>query len=406
MKGQQPGPEPEAFEISVPDPELDDLRSRLQQTRWADDFGNGDWRFGVERGWLESMVRYWRDDYDWRAQERYMNRLAHFKVELDGVPVHFVHVRSSRPDAVPLILLHGWPWTFMDFDALIGPLSEPAPGSGDTSPLAFDLVIPSLPGFGFSTPLRTTGMTVPRLAGMFTRLMTEVLGYERFAVAGGDWGAITALQIAHANPAQVIGVFTTIPIYPGLNFSGITPDDYAADEQWMIARKAETADVIISHYTVQSHDPQTLAYALVDSPVGTAAWLWERRRSWSDCDGDLLSAFDRDFLCTLASLYWLNRTIGTSLRIYWDGFHAGPPELAHHRLPAVEVPAGFAIHPKEVMLVPRSVVAAATNLQRWSLMPRGGHFGFAEQPLAMAGELTAFFGPLRSSSQAPQSTSV
>lgn len=151
----------------------------------------------------------------------------------------------------------------------------------------------------------------------------------------------------------------------------------------------------MSHFVVQSNDPQTLAYALVDSPVGTAAWLWERRRSWSDCGGDVLSAFDRDFLCTLASIYWLTRTIGTSLRIYWDNLNSGPTKPLHDRMPAVEVPAGFAVHPKEVMLVPRSIVAAGTNLQRWSLMPRGGHFGFAEQPTALTGELRSFFRPLR-----------
>lgn len=386
----------ERFEVAVPEADLDDLRFRLANTRWADDLGNHDWRYGVERGWLEDMVHYWRTEYDWRTHERVINRLANFRVIIDGVPLHFVLRRSRSPSAVPLLLLHGWPWTFMDFYALIDPLSEPVANGGDALD-SFDVIVPSLPGFGFSTPLTQTALTVPRLADLFSRLMIGVLGYERFAVGGGDWGAVISLQIAHAYPEQVIGAFTTIPFFPGLDLDRVTAEQHAPDEQWMLARKAETRDSITSHFTVQSLDPQTLAYALVDSPAGTAAWLWERRRSWSDCDGDLLAAYDRDFLCTLASIYWLTGTIGTSLRIYWESFRSDPFRRLHDRMPAVEVPAGFAIHPKEVMLVPRSVAAAGTNLQRWSTMPRGGHFGFAEQPSALVEELRTFYRPLRRS---------
>jgi pimeloyl-ACP methyl ester carboxylesterase len=386
----------EPFEIAVPEADLDELRLRLRATRWADDFGNADWRYGVERGWLRDMVRHWLHDYDWRATEREINRLAHFKVAIDGVPLHFVHVRGKGPNPTPLLLVHGWPWTFMDFHALVGPLTDPAAHGFDAAD-SFDLIIPSLPGFGFSTPLTTTGLDIPRTAELLFRLMTEVLGLSRFAVAGGDFGAVLSGQIAHAHPDQVIGLLATIPLFPTLDFAAITPADYAPDEQWMLARQAESGASIVSHVAVQANDPQTLAYALVDSPVGTAAWLWERRRAWSDCDGDLLSVHDRDFLCTLASIYWLTGSIGSSLRLYWEHFHSGMPiKPVHDRKPVVEVPCAFAVHPKEVMLVPRSVAAAATNLQRWSLMPRGGHFGFAEQPAALADELRCFFRPLRS----------
>ncbi|ORA08349.1 epoxide hydrolase family protein [Mycobacterium arosiense] len=384
----------EQFEVAVPEADLDDLRFRLANTRWADDVGNRDWRYGVQREWLEDMVRYWRTEYDWRAQERVINRLANFRVTIDEVPLHFVHMRSRNPNAVPLLLLHGWPWTFMDFFALLDPLSDPVSHGGNILD-SFDVIVPSLPGFGFSTPLTQTGLTVPRLAELFASLMTRVLGYERFAVGGGDWGAVISMHVAHAYPAEVIGTFTTIPFYPGLDLAGITAEHHTPDERWMLARKAETQDFVTSHFTVQSLDPQTLAYALVDSPAGTAAWLWERRRSWSDCDGDLLAVHDRDFLCTLASIYWLTGTIGTSLRIYWESYHSDPFRRVHDRIPAVEVPAGFAIHPKEVMLVPRSLAAVGTNLQRWSEMPRGGHFGFAEHPDALVEELRTFFRPLR-----------
>jgi pimeloyl-ACP methyl ester carboxylesterase len=286
----------------------------------------------------------------------------------------------------------------MDFHQMIEPLSNPAAGGGAAAD-AFDLVIPSLPGFGFSSPFSPAGLTVPRLADLLHDLMTRVLGYRRFAVAGGDWGAIVSLQIAHAHPDDVAGVFTTIPVYPDLNYAEIPPDKYAPDEQWMLERQADAQPLKISHLTVQNTDPQTLAYALVDSPAGTAAWLWERRRSWSDCGGDLLTAFDRDFLCTLASIYWLTGTIGSSLRIYWDNYHAPASRLAHGRAPVVEVPSGFAIHPKEVVLVPRAVAAAGTNLHRWTIMPKGGHFGFAEQPTALTTELREFFRPLRGATE-------
>jgi pimeloyl-ACP methyl ester carboxylesterase len=385
----------EPFEVAVPDAELEDFHTRLQRTRWADDLGNADWRYGVERGWLEDMVRYWRKDYDWRKAEQKINQLANFKVTIDGVPLHFVHMRGRGPDSIPLLLLHGWPWTFMDFHALIGPLLNPAAHGADAAD-SFDIIIPSLPGFAYSMPLTRTGLDVPRSAELFATLLTDVLGYERFGVAGGDWGAVLCGQIAHAHPERVIGLLTSIPLFPGLDLAKITPQDHDAADAWMIERRAASAASCVSHVAVQANDPQTLAYALVDSPVGTAAWLWERRRAWSDCGGELLAAHDRDFLCTLASIYYLTRSIGTSMRSYWEHFHSGMPIVpAHNRMPVIEVPCAFAVYPKEVVLVPRSVVAKMTNLKRWTYMPRGGHFGISEQPAAFVNELRTFFRTLR-----------
>lgn len=386
----------EPFTVAIPDADLADLRARLDSTRWADDFGNGDWRYGVERGWLEEMIRYWRDEYDWRAQEREINRMAQFRVTIDGVPLHFVHIRGKGPNPIPLMLVHGWPWTFMDFNNMVGPLTDPAAHGGDPAD-AFDLVIPSLPGHGFSMPLTTTGLDIPRHAELFARLMSDVLGYDRFAVAGGDWGAAITNWMAHAYPENVIGVLASIPYFPGLDLADLTPDTFAPDEQWMLERRSGSTGTAASHFVVQSTDPQTLAYALVDSPVGTAAWLWERRRSWSDCEGDLLAIHTKDFLCTLASIYWLTRTIGTSLRTYWEHAHAGGLPMAplHDRVPSIEVPAGYAVGPKEVMLVPRAFAEKNTVLRHWRILPKGGHFSFSEQPEILTGELRAFFGPLR-----------
>ncbi|MDG2003779.1 MAG: epoxide hydrolase [Novosphingobium sp.] len=386
----------EPFTIAVPESELQALRARLGQTRWADELANDDWRYGVERGWLEEMVRYWHEDYDWRAIEAEINRVPQFKATVDSVPIHFAHIKGKGPNPMPLLLVHGWPWTFYDYFSLIGPLTDPAAYGGDPAE-SFDLIIPSLPGHGFSMPLTKAGLDVPAHVELFTTLMNDVLGYSRFAVAGGDWGAAITNLMAHTHPDKVIGLLATIPFFPGLDLNTITPGDYAEDEQWMLERQMESGPTVVSHFTVQSSDPQTLAYALVDSPVGTAAWLWERRRAWSDCDGDLFNVYSRDWLCTLASIYWLTRSIGTSLRLYFEHAHAGgmPFKPLHDRKPTIEVPCGYAIAPKEVMLIPRGLAEQATNLMNWNLLPKGGHFSFAEQPELMTEQLRDFFRPLR-----------
>jgi pimeloyl-ACP methyl ester carboxylesterase len=384
---------PEPFRVEVAEDELDDLRRRLRATRWADDFGNADWTYGVERGWLREMVDYWAEEFDWRAQERAINRHPQYRVEIDGVPIHFVHVRGKGPDPTPLILTHGWPWTFWDYGALIGPLTDPAAHGGDPAD-AFDLVLPSLPGYGFSTPLRRTGVHARGIAGLWLTLMRDVLGYERFAAGGGDWGAIVTAELGHLYPEAVLGCHLTMATYPGIDMRALGKQPFAEDEAWMRDRLREASRITRSHATVHSVDPQTLAYALVDSPVGTAAWLWERRRAWSDCGGDILSAFDRDFLCTTASIYWLTRTIGTSLRLYHEQFNRRWAPV-HDRTPVVEAPTGVAVFPKELVLLPRSVAEEQLNLRRWSVMPDGGHFAAAEQPEAVIGELRAFFREVR-----------
>lgn len=275
------------FKVSVPQSELDLLKQRLKTTRWADDFGNQDWTYGVERGWLQEMANYWCEQYDWRATEAEMNRYPHFKVEIDGIPIHFIHIRGKGSNPTPLILSHGWPWTFLDYKALLEPPTDPV-ALGGREEDAFDLVVPSLPGFGFSTPLRTVGVDIPRVAQLWDKLMTEVLGYKAYGAAGGDWGAGITSLLGNAYSEHLKGVYMTLTTVPGLDPLSVKPEDFSADETWMVERAAEAVPLSSSHIAVHSLDPQTLAYSLVDSPVGTAAWLWERRRTWSDCGGDLL----------------------------------------------------------------------------------------------------------------------
>ena len=386
--------EPRPFTIAIPDDDLTDLRARLRATRWADDFGNDDWVYGMRRDWLEPMIDYWANEFEWRNHEAAMNELPHFKVEIDGVPIHFVHKRGTGPNPTPIILTHGWPWTFWDWHQLIGPLTDPAAHGGDPS-RSFDVVVPSLPGFGFSEPLRTTGINPRQTATLWTTLMRDVLGYDRYAAAGGDWGAIVTAEMGHAHPDPLIGIYLTLPILPGIAHRTITEESYAPDEAWMYERAQESLPYINSHSFVHRYDSQTLAYAMVDSPVGTAAWIWERRRTWADNPtGDPVDTFGRDFLCTTASIYWLTKTIGTSFRYYREHFIPGWERL-HDGRPAVSAPTAIGISPKEVVMMPRRVAAENTDLRRWHIFDTGGHFAPAENPGPLVEEYRTFFGELR-----------
>lgn len=380
----------EPFEVAIAPERVDDMRRRIESCSWPGDFGNADWRYGVGQDWLVDMTRYWARDFDWEAQQAAMNRLPQFRAEIDGIPIHFVHLKSGRPDAIPLILTHGWPWTFWDWHRLIEPLAS---GSGEGP--AFDIVVPSLPGVAFSSPLTTAGIGIRRIAEIWVELM-GALGYDRFAAAGGDWGAGITAELGHAHADRLIAAHVSLLMLPGLNPATIGPDDFAEDEQWMLARAFDRLPTITSHVAVQSADPQTLAYALADSPVGTAAWLWERRRNWSDCDGDVLNAFDRDFLCTTASLYWLTNTIGSSMRIYAEMFRGFGLEMdwptVNDAEQVISVPFGVAIAPAEVAFLPRALVEKKTNVQRWQKVAAGGHFLPAEQPEILIDEYRSFFG--------------
>jgi pimeloyl-ACP methyl ester carboxylesterase len=335
-------------------------------------------------------VAYWADGFDWRAQEAALNALPQFRVELDGVPVHFVHVRGKGPRPLPLVLSHGWPWTFWDWKDVVGPLADPAAHGGDPAD-AFDVVVPSLPGFGFSAPLRTTGIDARRIADLWATLMRDVLGYERFGAGGGDWGGIVTGELGHGHGESVAGVWLTLPILPGLNLRELGPAAFGPDEGWMVERMREARGVIQSHRAAHQFDGQTLAYAFVDSPAGTAAWLWQRRRDWSGS----FESFDRDFLCTTASIYWLTKTIGTSLRLYAEHWNDGPPPPLHDRTRVIDVPTGIAVFPRELLFLPRALAEERTNLRRWTVMPRGGHFAPAEEPGLVVDDLRAFFRPLR-----------
>lgn len=394
-----PTPRPDRFTVAIPDSAIDDLKRRLSTTRWAPDFGNDDWRYGTSRAYLESFLAYWRDEYDWRAAEAAMNRFDHYRVVIDGVPVHYIHSRATGRDPVPLILTHGWPWTFWDLAPVIGPLADPAAHGGDPTD-GFDVVVPSLPGFGFSSPLTTTGIGATATAHLWRRLMHDVLGYPRFGAQGADFGAIVTQQMAMLSSEDLIGVHLSRYKRPagrrGMTTGSVSPEDYGPDEEGEWERQQRAMPLAASHLAVHTHDPQSLAYGMHDSPVALAAWILERRRAWSDNDGDLEAAFDREFLATTLTLYWLTETFASSVRLYWETAGEEPIDLPKGKEgKVISAPTAIGVLPRDVIVLPRKHAEEDTDLRRWTKFSAGGHFGPKEVPDLLVEDLRAFFRPLR-----------
>jgi len=382
------------FTIAVAQEVLDDLQRRLAHTRWTDEVAGAGWDYGTNLAYLKELAHYWQHGFDWRAQEAQLNRFAHFRAEIDGVGVHFIHERGVGPNPLPLMLLHGWPDSFYRFDKVIPMLTDPVRYGGDPAD-AFDLVVPSLAGFGFSDRPQQRGGG--RDAELFPRLMTELLGYQRFGAQGGDGGSPIAQFMALAHPEAVVGIhLTDIGWHNPLsadapNLSPAEREYLAQFEQWWASHGA--------YATVQGEMPQTLAYGLNDSPVGLAAWMIQQFRAWSDCDGDVERRFTKDELLTNIMIYWATETINSSIRGYYEGMQAQWDESAQGEGAAQQntVPAGLALFPKDHP-PPRETAERSLNVQRWTEMPRGGHFAALEEPELFVEEVRAFFRPLRETS--------
>ncbi|MEV0980103.1 epoxide hydrolase family protein [Streptomyces sp. NPDC049915] len=385
------------FRLDIPQSDLDDLHDRLDRTRWPDQLPGAGWAYGVPVGYLRDLVRYWRHTYDWRAAEARLNRWPQFTTTLDGQHVHFAHVRSPEPDATPLILTHGWPGSVVEFWDVVGPLADPAAYGGDPAD-AFHVVVPSIPGFGLSGPTTEPGWEAGRVADAWAELMTR-LGYERFGVQGGDWGAAVSRELGRAHPGRVVGVH--LNLLPGAQqLTEPTAQELAAlspaqrEEALRSWRSWEEWFREGSGYAaVQATKPQTLAYALTDSPVGQLAWVVEKFREWTDCEELPEEAVDRDRLLTNVMLYWLTRTAGSSARIYYERAHttcraAAPQEPS-------TVPTALALFPKEIQIPLRHRAERTENLVRWTTFDRGGHFAAMEEPDLLVGDVRAFFRQLR-----------
>jgi pimeloyl-ACP methyl ester carboxylesterase len=372
------------FDIEVPQARLDDLRERLARTRWPDEIRDAGWDYGTNLSYLKELVDYWRTGFDWRAQEKALNAFAHFRANIDGLDIHFIHERGHGPNPTPLIITHGWPSTFYQMHKLIPLLTDPARCGADPAD-AFDVVVPSLPGYGFSTRPTERGMSKSGIARIWSRLMTEGLGYTRFGAQGGDIGTGITTSLALLFPEQLIGIHLTDPAWPylGPGTRDLSAAERAYDEDEARWQRDEGA-----YGELQATKPQTLAYGLNDSPAGLAAWIVEKFRAWGDCDGDVERSFTKDELLTNLTIYWATETINSSIRLYYESRRNPAPFKQGER---VTVPTAFAIFPKDIDQPPREWAERSYNVARWTQMPRGGHFAALEEPELLAQDIRAFF---------------
>lgn len=382
------------FTIHFPDAALEDLRARLDRVRWPGDFANEDWRYGVPEAYLQEFVEYWRAAYDWRVHEAEMNSFSNYKVDFDGVPVHFVHERGVGPRPMPLIISHGFIPNYWDYKDVIRPLADPGAFGGDPAD-AFDVVVPSLPGHGFSSPLRKPGVSPNVTVDLWHRLMHEVLGYKSYAAQGCDWGARITAALGHKYEDHVLGVHMNMPVLLGRDLGDIGPELFAPEEAgWYESTKERIKRGGQVHLAVNRNEPQSLAYALNDSPVGLAAWNLQRRYNNGDTRGNVERRLSKDRLITGIMIYWLTGTFGAAMRYYWEDAR-DPWRPVRPETPALRVPTGIGVYPAEAVHIPRAVAEQETNLIHWALLPEGGHFAAAEEPEIFVEDLRNCFRKLR-----------
>ena len=380
------------FRVDVPQAAIDDLRSRLANTRLPDQIPGTSWEYGTERSYLEELLAHWMNEFDWRAQETRINAFDQFTTVIDDVDTHFIHQRSANPDAIPLMIVHGWPGSISEFLDIIPPLVDPAAHGGDSED-SFHVIAPSLPGFGFSGIPAARGYNPERIAHMLAELM-ERLGYESYAIAGGDWGAIINRHLANHYPERLIGLHSNM-ILAGPPADEEQRNRADPEELALTSARAAYMQNETGYQAIQGTKPQTLGYGLADSPAGVAAWIVEKFHGWSDLpqgpDGNLDDNFSRDDLLTNISIYWFTGTITSSTRIYYENRNTP----AEKPIDYIDVPTGAAIFPAEIYLAPRAWAEAAYDLRHWTLMPRGGHFAALEQPELYLNDLREFFRTLR-----------
>jgi len=381
---QAGGPRP--FRVEIPQATIDRIVRRVREFRWPDQLEGNDWRYGVDWNYMKALAEYWTTAFDWRKAEARLNRYPQFRARVEDFDIHFYHVKGRGPRPIPLILTHGWPGSVFEFLEAIGPLTDPASAGGSPED-AFDVVIPSLPGFGFSSKPKGTPVGPPTTARLWNKLMTEVLGYAKYGAQGGDWGNAVTVQLARENPGNLLGIH--------LNGTGaaVSNDGEQTEEvrEWQRTSTAYRA-LELDYFNEQQHKPQTVAFALSDNPVGAAAWIVEKFKSWSDSGNNLDQTFSKDQILTGVMLYLVTETMGTGV---W--FYRGSADDRSSARGKVTVPTGFASFPKEMppLNPPRSVLAQAFNLIHYTKMPRGGHFACLEQPALFVGDVRVFFRKLR-----------
>jgi microsomal epoxide hydrolase len=382
---------PVPFTLHVPDADIADLRARLARTRLPDQAPGEPWAYGTDVTYLAGLLEYWREGFDWRAEEAALNAFPQYRAPLDGIDLHYLHVPGVGPAPMPLLLLHGWPGSVFEFVDIIPRLTDPARFGGDPRD-AFTVVAPSLPGYGLSFRPGQKRFGVPEMADCVARLMTDVLGYQRFAAQGGDWGAAITSRLGFAHPERIIGIHINLLMVVGRDVAQFT-DPNEEELRYLEEQLGPWTREKSAYALIQGTRPQTLAFGLTDSPAGLAAWIVEKFRAWSDCDGEVERAISRDRMLADISLYWFTGAIGSSFWPYYARLHDAPM-LPRGR--TIDVPTGYAEFPREILRPPRSAAERVfTDLRRWTVMPKGGHFAALEQPEALAGEVAAFFRSLR-----------
>ncbi len=386
--------EEHSFILNIKQDVLNDINNRVKNSRISNDFGNENWQYGTEGSYLKDLANYWVTDYSWKFQEEKINKFSHYKVKIDNNPIHFIYEKGSGKNSKPLILSHGWPWTFWDYQKIIGPLAHPENYGGNIED-SFDVIVPSLPGYGFSTPLNETGINYWRTSDLWVQLMKDVLGYEKFFAHGGDWGAAITLQLGHKYSKIVPAIHTHMAI-PIDVFTSPQPgaDAYSEDEKKWYEKNIDFATEGNGYFQIQATKPQTLSYGLNDSPVGLLAWLIEKRRAWSDCKGDIENCFSKDDLINTAMIYWLSESFGTSARYYYEAVH-NIWKPSHDRHPMVESATGFTIFEGDVIFRPREWMEKKHNIKYWNVCSSGGHFAPMEKPEFLTSEIRKFFNTYR-----------
>lgn len=380
------------FSIAVPEQAINDLNLRLSLSRIPDQLDNISWEYGTDKPYLLSLLDYWQNDFDWRAQEAMLNGFDQYKTIIDGLDIHFIHHRSPHPDAIPLLLVHGWPGSIAEFHKIIGPLTDPTAYGGSATD-AFHVIAPSLPGFGFSEKPATSGYNPERMAHIFVALM-ERLEYSNYGLQGGDWGSIINRYIANHYPERLIGLHSNMLLARN---PGGDADEHPVTPSELESRRSAAAYMAKeqAYQQIQQTKPQSLGYGLNDSPAGLAAWIVEKFHGWSDfprdTGGDLDSKFSMDELLTNISIYWYTETITSSARIYYENRNTRPTKPMAY----IDVPTGAAIFPAELFVTPRSWAESSYDIVRWTVMPRGGHFAAMEEPDLLIDDVRGFFRGLR-----------
>ncbi|MFB0977878.1 MAG: alpha/beta fold hydrolase [Myxococcota bacterium] len=373
-----------SFKIEIPEAEIEDLRRRLASTRWPEKELVDDWSQGIPLSYVQEVCAYWGEKYDWRSREALLNQWPQFMTEIDGIDIHFIHLRSKHEDAMPLVITHGWPGSVVEFQKVIGPLTDPTAHGGDASD-AFHVVCPSLPGYGFSGKPTKTGTSVDKIGAMWGQLMAR-LGYEKYAAQGGDWGAMVTSAIGIQDTEHCLGIHLNMPI--------VAPDPETMSD---MTEQEKSALAGIAHYTEQgsgyskqqSTRPQTLGYGLTDSPSGQAAWVLEKFHAWTDCNGHPENVLGRDELLDNVMLYWLSGNAASSGRLYWESFNSVAMD-------DITIPVGCSIFPKEIFRCSRRWAEKRfKNIIHWNDMKEGGHFAAFEQPEAYVDEVRTCFRSLR-----------